>query len=119
MKKLEDRCRQLSRDKEELCQALTALKKGQSIAAGPGQTRTVNLMRRVHTLVPSSGPAIRNSCMIPQAAMAPAELNGCMYGSLCIMLAAAHVGVMHGFFSRTVHSRSGQHRPPSRCARLK
>ena len=60
MKKLEDRCGQLSRDKEELCQALTALKKGQTIAAGPGQTRTVNLMRRVHTLVPSSGFAFKN-----------------------------------------------------------
>ena len=51
MKKLEDRCGQVGREKEELRQALTALKKGQSIAAGPGQTRTVNLMRRVHTLV--------------------------------------------------------------------
>lgn len=51
MKKLEDRAGQLGREKEELSQALIALKKGQSIAAGPGQTRMVNLMRRVHTLV--------------------------------------------------------------------
>ena len=51
MKRLEDRAGQLGREKEELSQALIALKKGQSIAAGPGQTRMVNLMRRVHTLV--------------------------------------------------------------------
>ena len=51
VKKLEDRAGQLGREKEELSQALIALKKGQSIAAGPGQTRMVNLMRRVHTLV--------------------------------------------------------------------
>lgn len=51
VKRLEDRAGQLGREKEELSQALIALKKGQSIAAGPGQTRMVNLMRRVHTLV--------------------------------------------------------------------
>ena len=55
VKKLEDRAGQLGREKEELCQALTVLKKGQSIAAGPAQTRTVNLMRRVHTLVLAPG----------------------------------------------------------------
>ena len=62
VKKLEDRCGQLSRGKEELCQALTALKKGQSIAAGPGQTRVLNLMRRVHTLVSHSGPCDGDAC---------------------------------------------------------
>ena len=52
--------------KEELCQALTALKKGQSIAAGPGaDAHPVNLMRRVHTLVPSSGFALGNMRVMP------------------------------------------------------
>jgi len=68
VKKLEDKCGQLSRDKEELCQALTAVKKGQSVAAGPGQTRTLNLMRRVHSLVRdqtlSSCPLLRDECPV-------------------------------------------------------
>ena len=51
VKRLEDRGEQLARDKEELSEALVTVKKEQSIAAGPGQTRTINLMRRVHNLV--------------------------------------------------------------------
>ena len=51
VKRLEDRGEQLARDKEDLSEGFIALKKEQSMAAGPGQTRTINLMRRVHNLV--------------------------------------------------------------------
>ena len=61
VKRLEDRGEQLARDKEELSEGLTVLKKEQSIAAGPGQTRTINLMRRVHNLV----SARESTCQCP------------------------------------------------------
>lgn len=61
VRRLEDKVEHLGREKEELSQALIAHKKGQSIAAGPGQTRVMNLMRRVHNLVNFSDSRASNT----------------------------------------------------------